>query len=349
MVRWFAHLMLIGLCGLMVPIANAAEEKMLYIYAWYNEIPNEVVTQFEKETGINVVIATYNDNEILYAKLKASPHSGFDLVMPSNYYVERMSKQGMLEKLDLKKLSNLKEIPPQFSNPEYDPNNHYSIPFLWGSTGIFVNKKFYDPKTIRRWTDLTDKKYRNKLMLLNDAREVFSIALISQGLNPNSEDPREIKLAYDFLVKLLPNIRVFNSDSLPSIFIDEDLTVGMAWNGDVYRGHKENSDLEYVYPDDGYIIWVDCFSMPKYAPHPNNALLFLNFLLRPEMSAKATKQFGYATANKHAKDFLPKEMQNSYIIFPSDNQLKHSHFQRNLSAKSLQIYSSYWELLKLNA
>ena len=337
-------------CILFTPMTYAAEEeKKLYIYAWYNEIPNEVVEQFQNETGIDVVIATYNDNEILYAKLKASPRSGFDLVMPSNYYVERMSKQGMLDVIDLSKLPNHKQVPKQFANPEYDLNNHFSIPFLWGSTGIFVNKKFHDSNTIHRWSDLTEKKYLNKVMLLNDAREVFSIALISQGLNPNSEDPKEIKQAYDFLIKLLSNIRVFNSDSLPSIFIDEDLTVGMAWNGDVYRGKKENSDLEYIYPDDGFILWVDCFAIPKFAPHPNNAHRFLNFMLRPEISAKATIHFGYATANAGAKAFLPEHMRNSPIIFPSDQQLKHSHFQRNLSPEALQMYSNYWEALKLNA
>lgn len=345
--RFYFKLIFISL--LCTTLCFAKEAKRLYIYAWYNEIPREVVLAFEKETGIDVIISTYNDNEILFAKLKASPHSGFDLVMPSNYYVERMRLQNMLEPIDFKKLPNSNLIPSQFKNPSYDPKDAYSIPFLWGTTGIFVNKKFHDPKTVRQWRDLTEKKYKNQLMLLNDAREVFSMALIANGMDPNTSSHNDIKKAYDFLVTLLPNIRVFNSDSLPAIFIDEDLTIGMAWNGDVYRGREENPDLEFIYPEDGFIIWVDCFAIPKYAPHPDNAHQFLNFILRPDMSAKATKHFGYATANTKAHQFLPEKMQNSRIIFPDAAALKHGRFQRNLSSDTLEMYANYWEQLKINA
>ncbi len=326
-----------------------ADSKELNIYVWYNEIPQSVIKKFEKETGIHVNYADYNDNEVLYAKLKADPNSGYDIVEPSSYFVSRMSREGMLQPLDKQKLYNFKYIDNAFRNPNYDANDTYSIPWMWGMTGIFVNKQFFNPNEITSWKDFWNKKYYNQIMLLDDPREVFNIGLLTLGVSPNTNNLADIKAGYENLSKLLPNVKLFNSDAIPSIFIDADATIGMAWNGDVYRAQQENPNLVFIYPQDGFVIWVDCMTIPKNAPHLANAYKFLNFLMEPENASKVTMVFGYATANAQAKNYLPKAMQNNPTIFPSDEILKRGIFQTDLNNQALQAYAKYWELLKLNA
>lgn len=326
-----------------------ANDNVLNIYVWYNEIPTSIIKKFEAETGIHVNYADYNDNEVLYAKLNANPNSGYDIIEPSSYYVARMSQEGMLQALDKEKLVNFDKIDEPFRNPSYDPDNRYSIPYLTGVTGIFVNKAYYNPNTIDRWKNFWDKRYENQLMLLNDPREVFSMGLLSLGLSPNTSNAQEIKAAYTHLLALMPNVKLFNSDAIPSIFIDADATIGMAWNGDVFRAQKENKDLIFIYPKDGFVIWVDCMAIPKNAPHPANAYRFLNFLMEPQNAALVTLLYGYATPNKEAKEYLPKAIQHNPTIFPGDAVLKRGTFQTNIDNQALRTYAKYWELLKLNA
>ena len=169
------------------------------------------------------------------------------------------------------------------------------------------------------------------------------------GDSPNSNDPLQIKEAYQHLLKLLPNIKLFNSDAIPSIFIDEDATLGMAWNGDIYRASRENPHLKFIYPKDGFVIWVDALAIPKYAPHLKNAYKFLNFILKANMAKQVTLTYGYATANQAAKKALPKSIRNNPMIYPSPTTLKRGHFQRDVSNLAQALYAKYWEQLKLNA
>ncbi|MGE3919324.1 MAG: PotD/PotF family extracellular solute-binding protein [Gammaproteobacteria bacterium] len=324
-------------------------EKVLNLYVWYNEIPSNVIKQFKKETGIRINISTFDDNETLYAKLKAAPQSGYDIIEPSGYYTERMQKEGMLLSIDHSKLKNLDAIYSKLRHPAYDPKGLYSIPYIWGVTGIFVNKNYFDPKSVEKWSDLWQKRFYNKISLLNDPREVFSMSLLSLGFSANDENPEHIKVAYNHLKKLLPNIKLFNSDAIPSLFIDEDATVGMAWNGDIFRATKENPNLVFIYPKDGFIIWVDTFAIPKYAPHVDYAYQFLNFMLRPEIAKQVTLKFGYPTANKVAHDLLPDAIRNNQIIFPLEKTLDTGEFQIDISDKALALYAHYWEQLKITA
>ncbi len=173
----FRLLLAICFIGFFLPAAASTNEKILNVYAWSGVIPDAIIQQFEKETGIKVNFSTYDSNEIMYAKLRANKDAGYDIIEPSSYYIDRMRRQNMLEKLDKSALPNFKNLSPDFVNPVYDPHNNYSIPFIWGVTGIFVNKAYHDPANIKKWADLWDKKYADQLLLLDDSREVFSMAL----------------------------------------------------------------------------------------------------------------------------------------------------------------------------
>lgn len=324
-----------------------AADNAVNVYTWSQEIPHFVIAQFEKETGIKVNCSTFDSNEIMYTKLRANNNADYDLVEPSSYFVERMQHQGMLKKLDKTKLPNAKNLDPEFLNRAYDPRNEYSIPFIWGITGIFLNKSYYNEHDAEQWKHLLDKKYVNQLMFLDDSREVFSMALRMLGYSINDSNPEHIHQAYLKLKTLMPNVKLFNSEAIISILIDEDATVGMAWNGDLYKAHQENSKLQFVYPKDGFEIWVDNFVMLNTAPHTENAYKFLNFLMRPEIAKAVSMNIHYSTANLAARNLLPPEIKNNPALYPTHAMLSHGEFQTDVGDQAHVLFEKYWEQLKM--
>ena len=326
--------------------AFAATENVVNVYTWSGVIPDSVIQQFEKETGIKVNFSTFDSNEIMFAKLKATKNPGYDVVEPSSYYIDRMRRQDMLQKIDKSKLSNFRNLNPDFLNAPYDPKNTYSIPFIWGITGIFVNKDFIPPKSISRWSDLWNEKYSDQLMMLDDTREIFSMGLKVLGYSANDNNPEHIKEAYEKLKALLPNIKIF-SNAVLSILIDEDASVGMSWNGDLYKASKENSQLAFIYPKDGFVIWVDNFAIPKDAPHSDNAYKFLNFMLRADIARAIALDNNFPTPNLAGQKLLPAEIRNNPVVYPSRDVLRRGEFQTDVGDEALALYEKYWERLKM--
>lgn len=333
--------------GLIFSLAANAENNVINVYAWAGEIPSYAVRLFEKETGIKVNISTYENNEVMYAKLRTMKNAGYDIVMPSGYFIERMAKQNLLETLDSKKLTNLVNINPEFLHPSYDPHTQYSVPFIWGVAGIFYNAKYFSGEGLKKWSDLWDNRFENKLLLLDDTRENFSMALLSLGYSANDSNPEHIKEAYYKLKTLMKNVKVFSIDTVVSIIIDEDATVGMAWNGDAFKASRENKNIRFVFPEDGFVIWVDNFSIPKNAPHKDAAYQFINFMLRADVAKQAAISTSFSTANLAAFKLLPPEIRNNSTAYPSQEILKRGEFQTNLDDKTLAIYEGYWNKLKV--
>ncbi len=325
----------------------ADNEKVVNVYVWSQELSPDIVEQFQKDTGIKVNYSTFDSNEMLYAKLKASKNSQYDVVEPSSYYVSRMAREDMIEKIDLNRLSNYKNLDPAFTHPNYDPTGEYSVPWVWGLTGIFVNRKYYPNDVLENWTDIWSPKYRNALLMLDDPREAFNIGLLTLGYSPNDDNPLHLKQAYENLIKLLPNVRLYNSASVPSLITDEDVTIGMAWNADVYKAMQENPNIEFIYPKDKFVIWVDAFTIPKNPPHRDNAYVFLNYILQAKIAAMQVEASYYPTANHAALMDLPPLLAKNRVIFPDEETLKQGYFQTDLNDEALDSLSSYWELLKL--
>ncbi len=320
-----------------------AKEQLLNIYIWGNHLPNDIVRQFTKETGIKVNVTEYDNNETMFTKIKVFKNPGYDIIAPSSYYIERMVKHDMLQKLDKSKLPNVKHIFTELLNLAYDPQNLYSLPHMWGTTGIIVNKKYFSAQKITSWKDFWNSQYRDQLMLLNDMRDVFAIALLSLGYSINDSNPRHINEAYCKLKKLLPNVKVFNIDTVPNIYIDEDAVIGMAWSGDARLAMKENTDLIYIYPREGYSIWIDNLAIIKNAPHIENAHRFINFLLRPDIAKTIATTLGYATANATAARMMKNNTDGSI-----KNILEKGNIQMDLSDEVKHIYEKYWERLKID-
>jgi spermidine/putrescine transport system substrate-binding protein len=319
---------------------------ILNVYLVGGEIPPKLIWDFQKETGIQVNVSTYDNNETMYAKLRANKKNIYDIILPSSYYVERLKKYGLITKIDASLLKNAHNIDPSFTNNPFDPHNDYHIPLVWGITGIFYNQKWI-PNPPTSWGDLWDKKWANQLMLNNDARDLFSIGLMSLGYDVNDTNPEHIKAAYEHLLELVPNIKLFANDAIRSLIIDEDAHVGAVWNGEVVKAQDENKAIRFVYPTDGFVIWVDCIAIPKSAPHLKEAYQFIDYLLRPSSGAQIVLEYGYAIANQASLRTLPKSIRDNPTIFPPKNVMSRGHYQRNIDEKTLQVYSEYWEKLKL--
>ncbi len=333
--------------GMFSPTGYAENSKILNIYIWGNYLPNEVIRKFTKETGIKINITEYDNNETMYSKLKALKKTGYDITVPSSYYVERMAKQGMLHPLDKKQLSNLYNLNPALLNKAFDPNNIYSVPYLWGSTGIIINAKYVNSKKITSWQNFWDPEYRDQLMMLNDMRDVFSIALLTLGYSINDTNPKHIEEAYLKLKALLPNIKIFNIDTVPNIYIDEDAVIGVAWSGDYKLAHNENPSLRYIYPKEGFSTWLESLVILKDAPHIDNAHKFINFILRPEIAQKISLSLGYSTANQTAVKMMPLTLQRDSVANPNPEIMKRGEIQSDLDPETRRLYEKYWEKLKI--
>lgn len=324
-----------------------ASDNVLNVYNWSDYMPNDVINQFEKETGIQVNYSTYDSNETMYAKLKADPDAGYDIIVPSSYFVDRMARQDMLQKFDKSQMRNFHYLNPGLLNKPFDPGNNYSIPYFWGSTSIVVNSQYFPVNSVTSWADFWKPEYKNQILMLDDTREVFSMALISLGYSANDTNPDHIKQAYEKLLTLMPNIKVFNQEAAKAMYIDEDATIGMGYSGDIYEANKENANLHYVYPKEGFVIWIDCLAIPKGAPHLANAYKFLNFLMRPDIAKQLSAETGYASPNAAAVKLMSADVRNNKIIYPSEEQLKKGQFENDVGDASA-LYEKYLELLKIS-
>jgi spermidine/putrescine transport system substrate-binding protein len=324
----------------------AAEDKVVNVYNWSDYLPEEVLQKFTRETGIKVNYSTYDSNEVLYAKLKTLRGNGYDLVVPSTYFVNRMRSEGMLLKLDKARLPNFRHLDEALLYKSYDPGNEYSVPYLWGTTGIAYNSKLIKPGAVSRYADLWDPRFKGKVLLLDDVREVFGMALKVLGYSINDTDEKHIREAYEKLKELMPNVKVFNAESPKVFFLEEEVAVGLVWNGEVYKANKDNLDIKYVYPAEGASLWMDSLVIPIGAKNVDNAYVLLDFLLRPEVARMISEGIGYATPNKTALAEIPKELRDNPTVYPLRDDLKNSEFQTDVD-EATSVYERYWELLKV--
>lgn len=339
MKKWWLPIALVGIAG----VAQAGEQ--VVVYNWSEYIPEDTLEKFKKETGIEVVYSTYESNETLYTKLKLMKGEGYDVVVPSTYYVSKMAKEGLLQKVDKSKLDNFKNLDTDLLNKSFDPNNEYSVPYLWGSTGIGINAADIPVDSITGWQDFWNPKFKNQLLLTDDVREVFHMALRIKGYSANTTDEAQIKEAYEYLKELMPNVRVFNSDAPREPFLSGDVSLGMIWNGSVVQAQEDNDDIQYIYPKEGAVFWMDSFVIPAGAKHVENAHKFINFMLKAEIAKDCVDYVGYATPNKAGKALLDDETASDPTIFPDAETLAAGEFHTDVGDAVL-IYDKYWQLLK---
>ena len=273
----------------------------------------------------------------MYQKIKTNPGT-YDLVVPSDYMIEKMIKEDMVEKIDFNNIPNYQYINPEFKNLSYDPNNEYSVPYMWGTIGILYDTtKVTEPVT--SWDILWDSKYKDDVYMFNSLRDSLAIALIKAGYSINSTNPDEIEKAKEELLKQreLTN-PVYVVDEVKDNMISGEKALATVWSGDAVYCMNENPDLAYAIPEEGSNKWVDALVIPKDAPNKAGAEAFINFLCDPENAKANVEYIEYSTPNEAAFDLLDDESKNNSAAYPSDEILDKCVLFVDLDKDSLKLY-----------
>ncbi len=301
----------------------AAEEPKLNFYNWDTYIGETTLADFKKALGIEVKMDLYADNDELFAKLKGG-NPGYDVIVPTNDYVERMIKAGMLLPIDRARIPNFKNIDPNFQDAAFDPGRKYSMPYMWGTVGIGYRKSKVKgvPDS---WKWLYDSaEFHQRMALLGDGGTVIGMGLKYLGYSMNSTDPAEIKKVEELIIRQKPHIKVFAEDNGQDLLASGEVDITMEWNGDILQVMAEDDDIAYVVPKEGAMLWQDCLCIPTGARHPDNAHKFINFILDAKVGAAIADFIQYATPNAAAKALMADSYTKNPAIFPSEETIRAS-------------------------
>ncbi len=295
-----------------------AEEKKLNFYNWDTYIGETTLDDFGKASGIETKMDLYADNDELFAKLREG-NPGYDVIIPTDSYVERMILANMIMPLDHGLIPNRKNIEPVFLDAAFDPGRKHSLPYMWGTLGIGYRKSKVDgvPDSWK-WVFDSDK-YSGRIALLNEG--VLEVALKYLGYSYNSKNPAEIKAAEALLIRQKPHVKVFAEDNGQDLLLSGEVDLTMEWNGDILQIMAEDDDISYVVPKEGSNVWQDCLCIPTGAPHPDNAHAFINFVLEAEAGAAIADFIQYATPNNAARALLSDDYNKNPAIFPDSATL----------------------------
>jgi spermidine/putrescine transport system substrate-binding protein len=320
---------------------SATEEKVLRFYNWDTYIGETTLSDFKKASGIEVKMDLYADNDELFAKLKTG-NPGYDVIVPSHDFVERMIKAGMLMPLAHALLSNKSNLDPAFQDATFDPGRAYSMPYTWGSIGIGYRKSAIDSAP-DSWKWLYDSNtYAGRMALLGDGATVIEAGLKYLGHSLNTTDTALIKHVEALVIKQKPYIKVFAKDNGQDLLLSGEVDLAMESNGDILQVMSEDDDIHYVVPKEGTALWQDCLCIPKGAPHSQNAHQFINFILTADAGAAIAKTIQYATPNAAAKAKMPESYRNNPAIFPPPDVIKSSEFSKYLGEALKRVIDETW-------
>jgi spermidine/putrescine transport system substrate-binding protein len=312
--------LLFAAVAVLVAAVQLHAAKELNLFGWSEYVPQAVLDKFTAETGIKVNYETYASNEEMLSKLLGGA-AQYDLIQPTDYVIEALRAKGKLEEIDFANVPNFKNISKGYRNLPHDPEQKYSVPYMAGTVGIVINtEKIKDP--IAGLDDVFSGKYSGRIVTLNDNRELLTWALRVLGLNINTISPEAIAKARPVLAKWLPQIKLYDSDSPKTALLNGDVDVGIVWSGEAAILYRENKKFAYVLPKEGAHLWIDSLAIPKGAPHKAAAEQFINFILRPEISALISEAFPYTNPNTAARKLLTPEQLNNPASYPSATNLE---------------------------
>ena len=288
---------------------GAWAEGELSLYHWFEYIPQELIDKFEAETGVTVTMDTYDSNEALLASLKAGTLGSYDLAVPGDYMVEIMAKEGLLDEIGEGELANRGNIASEWMDVAFDPGRKHSIPYQWGSTSFSVNRDMYEGD-IDSTSILFDPpdELKGKINVLDSQGEVMALASLHLGIPQCTTDREQLRALDELLQNAKQHWASFGSDIAKDVLVSGDAAAGMIYNGFSAKGRAEGANLEYAYPDEGYVAWMDNVVLLKDAPNRENAIKFMDFLLEPENIAQVTNYAQYAAGVTGAEEFTDPEL-----------------------------------------
>ncbi|WP_340117763.1 polyamine ABC transporter substrate-binding protein [Pelagibius sp. 7325] len=351
---------LIALAAAFVPAQ--AQEKVVNVYNWSDYIDESILEDFEKETGIKVVYDVFDSNEVLETKLLAGG-TGYDVVVPTGTFLARQIQAGAFQKLDKSKLPNLSNMwdVVEKRTAKYDPGNDYSVNYMWGTTGIGYNEEkilermpdapvnswrmLFDPEVVSKFADCG-------IHVLDAPTELIPAALNYIGEDPDSQDPEVIAKAEDALMAVRPYIQKFHSSEYINALANGDICLALGWSGDVLQARdraaeaNNNVTVHYVIPDEGALMWFDQMAIPGDAPHPDNAHAFLNYIMQPEVMAKASNYVYYANGNKASQEFLNEDVIGDSAIYPNQAALDKLYTTSPYAPNVQRVVTRLWTKVK---
>ncbi len=339
--------------GFVCPEANPKMEvtsKELNLFVWTEYIPKDMSECFEKVYGIKVNRDEYSSNEEMYPKI-SSGGTNYDLVQPTDYIVALMIRQNLLQKLDKSKLPNMKNYDPKYLNLGFDPGNAYTLPYQAGVDAIIYNSD--KVKTVpTSWADLWKPEYAGRMVFLDDSRVTIGLTLLTLGFDPNTTDPAQLDQAKAKLALLIPNIKLFDSDSPKTALIAGDVDLGMTWTGEAVTAQKENPAFKFVYPTEGALLWQDNWAILKGAPHLDAVYAWLNYTLQGDVFWLMLPEFPYINPDQAALDYAKgaqPELYNAYmgsnITNPPAEVFTQGHHVQDVG-DALPLYDQIWTEVK---
>jgi spermidine/putrescine transport system substrate-binding protein len=314
---------------------DTGEPKELNLFCWSEYVPQSVIDRFTKATGIKVNVENYASNEEMLAKL-LSGGGKYDLIQPSEYVVEALIKDGQLLKLDHALIPNLKNLAPEFQDLPFDPGHEYSVPWMAGTVGIVVNTQLV-PDEIKGYNDVFQDKYKGKIVVLDDAREIVSWGLDTLGIPVNEVSDENLEKVKPVISKWLPLVKVYDSDSPKTALLNGDVAIGIVWSGEGAILTNADKKFKWVIPAEGAHLFVDSLAIPKAAAHPKNAELFMNFILRPRISTLISDDFPYLNPNAAARKLLTPEQLANTASFPTPEEISKMETFKDIGTQASKI------------
>jgi len=317
-------------------------EKVLNLYIWSNYIAPETVRKFEKRYGVRVNVDLYDTNEALLAKVQTG-NVAYDVLCPSNYPIQILLHQNLLRPLDLSALPHLRNVDPRFLDRDYDPGNRHSVPYVWGSCGIAYRRS--KAGSVDSWGAMWDRRFKGRILMLDDARETFGAALKWKGHSLNTKDPALLAAAQRALIEQKPLVKVYDSANYHDVLLSGDVWLAQGWNGQFAKVMDHEPDIEYVIPKEGASLFIDSLVVPVSAPHPELAHKFLDFTMEAEIAAEICRTMRYSPPNQAAIPLLPPEIRTNPAIFPPPEVLSRLELIEDLGEATV-LYDRLWTEVK---
>lgn len=317
----------------------------VYVFNWGEYMDPDTITMFEEETGIKVIYEEFDINETMYPKVEAGT-SNYDVVCPSDYMVEKMIQNDLLQELNFDNIPNAKaNIGAQYYQQasEFDPGNKYCVPYCWGTVGILYNTTMVD-EPVTSWSILWDEKYADNILMQDSVRDAFMVALKWNGHSMNTMDEGELDAAKELLIQQKPLVQAYVIDQVRDKMIGGEAALGVIYSGEAIYTQRENPDLEYVIPQEGTNVWIDGWVIPKNAENVENAEKFIDFMCRADIALMNFEYITYSTPNDAARELIEDEdIRNSAIAFPDLSQHNHLETFRYLGEAGDELYNSRWK------
>ena len=335
-------------CGFLI-VTNKKDQVVINVYNWGMNIADgtdetlDIIAAFEEATGIKVNYSTYESNEVLYSKLKNGGIS-VDVIIPSDYMIDRMIAEDMLEELDFANIPNFSYVDEQFKNPAYDPENKYSVPYTWGTLGILYNTKYVDEADVTGWELMWNEKYAGKILMIDNSRDAFGIAQFLLGYDVNTMDEAELRACADKLAEQRPLVQQYVMDQIYSTMENEEAYIAAYYAGDCMLMMEENPDLAYYLPEhQGFNLFTDAMCIPKGSQEKEAAEAFINFLCNPEISGANMDYICYASPISEAKEHMEDYLAESEIVYPDPEVQEKGSAYAYLSEETSRLVESLYQ------